>query len=791
MHPTKHLFFFLLLAGTWLFFGLACNHAKLSGFAALPKQSALIFQTSFQPGDSLAELSSWPGWPTFQQASESYLPPLEAKQSLLIPFCLNKQMQWLGIWELEASSQIQLIGQSGWESSSFQQNVVQYNEAGWAFCQTENLVIFGSMAILVEDALRAIAEEPASVQAIEQTGKSGLHLYFLPQNLREAALSCWNLPHIQPLVDLLPPVTGHGAMQAGKAFFWKGLQNSPVVEYPANDTFPFWQLLPVDLVWGAFYQNKESAGNQVWAGYLQGFDLSGWFMAGSLDNRPHGETSTFYAFQVAAPDSMDLPGLPDPYLLPNFPMVPVHRVEAQGALPECWIFQLESVLFLIPDRDQAKAVLRRYINNQTLEASGALLEQSISAPFIGTLYYRSDLDDGWYASIWGQEVDPSLRTPPWEGTWQLALNSANEWVFQQNKVQEPVPPRSDQSLDLPATILEHLQMETLNGEDYFLAITDQGELVALDEDLRPAWSRRLPDLPQWPVEKIKIVNQEYWLLEASDQIFVLQQDGSNYAGYPLPYEGLTGVYPMRGQNGAFWGQTPTSILAFDLIKDPMRPVWEGGQEGDSLSFPLKHYQVPGADLVVGILEKNKVLVKGLSGETQFDTIFLEQPAIAAPTFQSVELSDRLIIPLQDGRVAIISPTGASFNLKMQSVQRMEKWAVGDLVGDNRFEYFGSSGRQLIAMGYQGKEFNPLFQWEAPGEISAIRVHQVGPHKLLSILDQKARQVWVLDARGTVLRGFPVAGMSPPVFQKHPSQKGYRILTTLDRTVTSYLWSAVQ
>ncbi|MEO1713805.1 MAG: hypothetical protein AAFU60_10790, partial [Bacteroidota bacterium] len=275
------------------------------------------------------------------------------------------------------------------------------------------------------------------------------------------------------------------------------------------------------------------------------------------------------------------------------------------------------------------------------------------------------------------------------------------------------------------------------------------------------------------------------LVGTSMEVFLFKEDGTLVPGYPLQRNALRALVPNLGYPGAYWLQSSSEIQVVEIRKDPLRPKWQSPDLADSLSRAIRHFQTRDQDLVAGIVNGQTLFAWDLKGQALFDSIPLETPAVAVPSFQEHPLSTRLITPMRDGRVKITSLSGAGFNLNMNLPGPMEHWAVGDLGGDQRLEYLATSGNELITMGYQVKDWKLLFRWQCPGRIDDMKVHELPTGTLVSVLDRNQQRLWLLNARGEVLEGFPVAGKSIPFVQNHPSQRGYRILTHADKSAISY------
>ena len=754
----------------------------------MPKQTAGIFHTEGSSLDSFPTLSLWPGWNSFQESFQEDLVNVPSAKVYFSPFCLQDELQWLAIWELEESAPTLFLNQQkDWDQSTFQQQTIYFAEDGNAVCAMDNLVFYATMPILIEDALRAL-QNPYDLSQDAVANQEDAWL-FIPSNLKEAGQSCWNIPVLQNMFSHLPKGIWAGSVEVDSTVLWQGKQVSETVDSNQMQNFPFWALLPVDLVWATFSGKANHPGRLFWQEPIAQLPWGDWFMQGSLESKPSGGNDLFAAIQLREDlDSLTLPGLPDQLLAPDYPMVLVHRVEALEDRPAYWVFQLEDVLFLVPSREQAYTLIARFINNQTLELNGGKYQQALSGNNpLQFLYYRSALDAGWYQSIWQKEVDLSLQGLAWRGTYFFGQTTDLNWHLVQQEDRKGVPPKTDRTLYLSDSIRGEWSELSINGTTYLAAQTARQELLLYQNNLQLAWSRRFNAPLVGPPQVLQGEGEQLLLMGTSSEIFLFQEDGSLLSGYPLQRNDVEALALNLGYVGTYWLQTRTEIQTVEIRKDPLRPEWKSPESIDSLSYAISHYQTKDQDLITGITAGKNLFAWDLKGQPLFDSIPLETPAIAAPAFQEHPLSTRLITPMQDGRVKITSLSGAGFNLRMEVKGPLEHWAVGDLGGDERLEYIGSSGNELVAMGYQGKDWITLFSWQCPGRIDEIRTHQLPAGTLLSVLDRKSERIWLLNANGAVLEGFPVAGKVIPLIQEHPNQRGYRILTHLDKTVVSYQW----
>ena len=442
-----------LALGLLLFLNSACSHANLTGFAAVPKQTACIFQPNGSSVDSFPDLANWPGWKSFEENFQKDLEDLPNAKLLLSPFCLQGALQWLAIWELEESVSSRLIrDQTSWGESTFQQRTIYFKEGGHAVCVIDNLVLYASMPILIEDALRAL-DAPDEWSLADNISFTPNAWTLIPSNLKEAGQSCWNMPVVQGFLSTLPNGVWSGLLAPDSTLVWQGSSISPKEVPTEENRFPFWQVMPVDLVWGSFSSAPNHPSRQFWQEPLRQISLGSWFMQGSLESQPTGDQDLFAAVQITgALDSLLLPGLPDPSLVPDFPMLSTHRVEAQADRSAYWVFQLEDVLFLVPSREQAYTLITRFINNQTLETLGGQYQQALSGkkPF-QFLYYRSALDEAWYRSVWQKGTTPALRDLSLQDTYLLGQATDRSWHWVQQEDRQGVPPKTDRTFYLQDT----------------------------------------------------------------------------------------------------------------------------------------------------------------------------------------------------------------------------------------------------------------------------------------------------------------------------------------------------
>ncbi len=77
----------------------------------------------------------------------------------------------------------------------------------------------------------------------------------------------------------------------------------------------------------------------------------------------------------------------------------------------------------------------------------------------------------------------------------------------------------------------------------------------------------------------------------------------------------------------------------------------------------------------------------------------------APDGQVHRLSKRFVLPLQHGKIEVVTLDGRSFALRLPLQQPGDfRFAFADVVADGRKDYIGLSGRQLVVWGYEGQRF---------------------------------------------------------------------------------------
>ena len=472
-----------------------------------------------------------------------------------------------------------------------------------------------------------------------------------------------------------------------------------------------------------------------------------------------GEYQTYPIRQVLAEEFLPrlLPGAGDDFQQPFFARVgPLVVFTRSRTALEDWI--------------------SHYLTGQTMGNFTPFLEMQAELPpsdgplcWVNSSWLSSRYRAGWTAS-----KAPLADWLAQQGVmlWQAEIGKDGwHWHGRRGRGGKAAPMGSSVStawrVSLDAPVVAPPRIVRLDGRDLCFLQDAANQIYCLELDGRLRWKRTLDSRMLSDFERIDYYGDGdgQLLINTREQVYLLDAQGNPLAGYPLVLQlpatnGLTLTdFNGRGDYAYFLGSENGRCYGFDKTGRPL-PGW-GPKEGvGQLPYPLRHFQYEQKDFLVLLNDVGFLQVYQRNGEERFPPLLIEGAFQDGPDYQVHPQSTRIVVADQDGKVLVVNHLGESFALQLQpGGGGPVDFAFADIGGDARKDYLALQGRKLAGYGYEKAGFKRWFTHTFPhAQDELFAVAQPGSDRsLIGTVDTEKRQIWLLDGKGQVQSGFPLAG----------------------------------
>jgi hypothetical protein len=301
-----------------------------------------------------------------------------------------------------------------------------------------------------------------------------------------------------------------------------------------------------------------------------------------------------------------------------------------------------------------------------------------------------------------------------------------------------------------------------------IAIQDQQfrvYLIGPSGDIR--WSR-LVDGPI--ISNIQVLDDNANIIfNTSHNIYVVNSQGQDIGNFPLPLQspatnGLSVVnFDGGNQIGFFIACNNGNAYGFDRQGRPL-PGWNPLPDIGIVKLPIIHFAKDNKDYLITLNDRQVLQLFARDGSLRFPPKALEGPFLSIPKFQLSASSNRIVAINSSGKAHIIGLNNEHFNLLCPvGLNKQVKFEFADVSGDDRKEYIVISEQQLAVYGYNAKnQFINILNFAANDplqDVFAIALPNY-PKSLIGAVSQKSGKIFLLNDKGELLPGFPLAGHHP-------------------------------
>lgn len=365
----------------------------------------------------------------------------------------------------------------------------------------------------------------------------------------------------------------------------------------------------------------------------------------------------------------------------------------------------------------------------------------------------------WQFSISGEKVenklslryDPNMKEEP-QAIWQLKLDA-------------PLA-------QIPKLVLNH--KDTANRE---VIVCDKlNNIYLINKEGNILWKMTTPDPIISDVYQIDIYqNKKYqYLFNTKTQLYVIDRMGNRVGKFPVIFKAMasngvtvTQYMPSR-EFRYFVAGEDKQIYIYDR-DGRLMPKWKFEGTQSIVTKPIRHFDIAGKDYIVITDKQNYYILdrqgksRGIDGES-FNRS-------GNPLCFVDEGNPRLVATDQEGNIHIQDFTGLSETKTLGKFSASHRFTMGDINGDGNLEYLFADGKKLTVF---DKDNMILFERSFPEVISETPLVS-NPAKgviRIGIVTKADNKIYVLDQKGAITWGFPLAGNTPFVLGKFNDASSY-------------------
>jgi len=295
-----------------------------------------------------------------------------------------------------------------------------------------------------------------------------------------------------------------------------------------------------------------------------------------------------------------------------------------------------------------------------------------------------------------------------------------------------------------------------------LAQDQQGQLYCLNAGGQLRWRRQLSAPLLSEVQGIDFLGNgtTCFFFNTADRIWLLDENGRDMEGFPLKLQspatnGIIAVdFDKNLKYNYFVACENGNVYGYDQFGKPLSG-WNPQSGMGQVTAPVLHFQHKEKDYLVLLNRAGRLSVFGKNGAVRFAPVQFGGLFEGVPQADVPSKSPRIVCFNTAGKAFVCSLEGQVFSLQAGSESDGTASGVfAALSGDARFEYAVLAEKKLSVGGYEGGSFKNFVSKKTNNQADTL-FGVVG--KRLGMLDQKARLIWMLDGRGQVQPGFPLAG----------------------------------
>ncbi|MGH1339586.1 MAG: DUF3352 domain-containing protein [Aureispira sp.] len=312
-----------------------------------------------------------------------------------------------------------------------------------------------------------------------------------------------------------------------------------------------------------------------------------------------------------------------------------------------------------------------------------------------------------------------------------------------------------------------------DGNYYILIQDERRQLYLFDKNGENKWPahKRTNRLINSPIFEVDYYNNDeiQYGFSTDSAIYIFTKEGENLMTIPLIHRAASGVLAMNNgkgprffipcRNGAVYGYEETG-----------RPLsgWQPLKGAGRAGWPMQYMNYNGERYFILVTTAGHCHAYEQSAKVHF-----KHASLGKPTSWGVDPSiGRIAAGQVNGKIKMVNPKGKSFSFAaVPQLKKKVQFLYADVVGDARKDYIRMDANQMIIHYYEkqtdekGRTKDKLQQTEiyTIPEAKDRQVFEVdlegSSKKMIGYWEPNTNSIGLLNARGELQQGFPLAGTS--------------------------------
>lgn len=294
-------------------------------------------------------------------------------------------------------------------------------------------------------------------------------------------------------------------------------------------------------------------------------------------------------------------------------------------------------------------------------------------------------------------------------------------------------------------------------------------LHCLDAVGQPLWQFELQEPLLSTIHEVDYFGNERSLLvfNTATGLYTLDQQGKLLTGFPIRFASnatngmIVAKFESNKEYVYFVACANDNVYGFRKNGQPLSG-WNIRADMGRIRFPLIHAVSSDKDYLLALNTEGEYFVMKQSGEYRFEPGKLPGLPLSGPAAEDPKHKVRMVMVTQAGEAIIMNGEGATFKLKVPVGQNKNvRFAYGDVIGDDRAEFIVQEANQLAIYGYQKEEFKLVQKKQLDMGVDTVFLvaHPGFEKQKIGLVSKARQQVWLLNADGSLLPPFPLAGNS--------------------------------
>jgi hypothetical protein len=270
-------------------------------------------------------------------------------------------------------------------------------------------------------------------------------------------------------------------------------------------------------------------------------------------------------------------------------------------------------------------------------------------------------------------------------------------------------------------------------------------------------------------------NKKYqYIFNTKTQLYVIDRMGNRVGKFPIIFKAMasngvtvTQYMPSR-EFRYFVAGEDKKVYVYDR-DGRLLPQWNFEGTQSMVTKPIRHFDIAGKDYIVVTDQQNTYLLDRQGKTRKIETESFNRSN--NPLYLLSEGNPRLVATDQAGKIHLQDFTGQSETKEIGKFSASHRFVVEDINGDGSPEFLFADGKKLTVFKQDNMIIFERTFPEAISEAPIVSNPAPGVTKI-GIVTKADNKIYVLDAKGAITWGFPLAGNTPFVLGKFNDASSY-------------------